>query len=153
MKGKQIICAVFLACTGAAGWASDLYFGGYGDTNSQWTGYSAEQSTIGLTNWVAYTLGQPGKIAKAPATFFRTGTNTWSTVFDEHVFRTNGTVCGLAKHDLTVRGIQYGRAISIQDGQITITLNKISEDELKRIQKGRPNQAPERAPKLADPLR
>ena len=154
MKEELIICAVFLVSAGAAAWAGDLYFGGYGDTNSQWRGYSVEQSTTGLTNWVAYTLGKPGKITKAPATFFRTGTNTWSATFNEHVFRTNGTVYGLATHDLTVRDIQEGRAMSIQDGRITLTLSKIAEDEMKCIQKVRPNNAPEgMARKLAAPRR
>lgn len=154
MNGQRIICAVFFAGTCAAAWASNLYFGGYGDVNTQWTGYSVEQTTTGLTNWVAYTLGKPGKIAKAPASFFRTGTNTWSAVFDEHVFKTNGTVYGLANHDLTVLDIQKERAMSLQDGQITLTLSRISADELKCMQEGRSSQAPEGpARKLAVPHR
>lgn len=139
MEGKRTVIAVLLAGLGVGAWAGDFYFGGYGDTKSQWTGYSVEESPTGLTNWVAYTLAQPGKIAKAPATFQRTSTNTWSAMFDEHVFRTNGTAYGLAKHDLVVCDIQAGRSIEVHDGQVNVLLTKVAEGDLKRIQNGRPN--------------
>ena len=154
MKRKRTVIAVLLAGLGVGAWAGDFYFGGYGDIKSQWTGYSVEELPTGLTNWVAYTLSQPDKITRVPATFQRTGANTWSAMFDEHVFRTNGTVYGLAKHNLSVCDIQAGRTIVVQDGQINLALSMVAEKELIRIQNGYPNKAPEgTARKLADPRR
>lgn len=139
-------------CAGT--WAGDFYFGGYGDTNSRWTGYSVEASSVGLTNWVAYTLKQPGNIAEAPATFHRTSTNAWSAIFEEHVFNTNGSAYGLAKHELTVCDNQPVGIIVVRDGQTDLILNKVPENELKRIQTGRSNQVPEgTARKIAAPRR
>src|SRR5512142_2625165 len=86
MTGERGVIAALLILLVAPAWAADLYFGGYGDTNWHWTGYSVEQSNMVLTNWVAYTLSRPGKIAKAPATFHRISTNGWSAIFDEYLF-------------------------------------------------------------------
>ena len=142
---KHIGSFVVVVSTFCALWAcaGDIYFGGLGDTNTHWTGYSVQQSTNGLTNWVAYTLERPGKITKAPATFHRTHTNEWSAVFDEHVFTTNGGLIGLAGHKLSVLSVDPGGTITIQDGRDSISLNKVSADKLKQIETGRPNNTPE----------
>jgi hypothetical protein len=125
--------------------AGDVYFGGHGETNWHWTGYSVVLESDGLTNWVAYTIDRSGKITKAPATFHRTHTNEWSAMFDEHVFTTNGRLIGLAGHKLVVLGVDSGRAITIQDGRDKIRLNKISAGGLKELEMetGRPNNTPE----------
>ncbi|MEI7437398.1 MAG: hypothetical protein WCL16_11415 [bacterium] len=143
MKRKRIALAVLLVGVAACAWAGDLYFGGHGDTNSHWTGYSVALASDGLTNWVAYTLDRPGKTTKAPATFHRTDTNEWSAIFDEHVFTTNGGLIGLAGHKLVVLGVDPGGSLTIQDGTEKVTLQKITADELKRIEKGRPNKPSE----------
>lgn len=146
MIKRQILLAIALISHGAQVWAGDFYFGGYGDIKHQWTGYSVKQTKSGLTNWIAYTLAEPGKITIAPATFHQNHTNTWSAIFDEHVFGTNGTGYGLSAHNLTVRNIQEGRAITLQDGQTNVTLKILSETELSRIQNGSPNQAMHQQP-------
>ncbi len=142
---KRIGPFVTLVSTFFALWAcaDDVYFGGHGDINTHWTGYSVHQSTNGLTNWVAYTLERPGKITKAPATFHRTHTNEWSAIFDEHVFTTNGGLIGLAGHKLVVLGVDPSGTITIQDGRDRVRLNKVSADELKQMETGRPNNTPE----------
>lgn len=143
MKSVGPLVAAVSSFLGLWACADDVYFGGHGDTNTHWTGYSVVLSSDGLTNWVAYTLASPGKITKAPATFHKTHTNEWSATFDEHVFTTNGGLIGLAGHNLVVLDDDSSGTITIQDGPDKVKLKKISADQLKRIEKGGPNNTPD----------
>ena len=163
MTGRTTAIGFLFLAAATCGGEEPFYFGGYGDTNRHWTGCSVEDTQRGLTNWCAYTLKARGVIGKAPASYTSTGSNTWSMIFDEHVFTTNnaGTVAwflpmyALARHDLRVVGVVPKTRISIVDGTNKVTLNIMAAEELKRVtQRGAPNQAPEdTARQLADPHR
>ncbi len=133
--------ALALAC--AQSQADDVYFGGHGDTGSQWTGYSVQLSAAGLTNWTAYTLSRRGGIQRAPATVHTAGTNKWSLIFDEHIFTGNTQAYGLAKHELVVIRVKVGESVTVQDGLTELILKRMSPEQLKRVEKGGPNQAAE----------
>lgn len=161
MSALKTIAGLFLLAAVPCGRAEEVYFGGHGDTNRHWTGYSVQVTPHGLTNWCAYTLSERGVIGKAPASSFSSGSNMWFMIFDEHVFTTNhvGTAAwflpmyALTRHELRVVDVVPRTRINIVDGTNRVTLALISDDKLQQItQRGAPNQVPEVTPrKLGEP--
>jgi hypothetical protein len=132
----SVLLSLALVCLPAR--AGDLYFGGFGDTNTHWVGYRVSATTNAFS-WTAYTLdpAKRGSIKIAPATFSAAGTNTWTAVFEEYVLRKNAEVVGLARHDLRIISRRNPQSIQIQDGKDTLKLFKMSPDDLAALKAGR----------------
>lgn len=148
---RYLLCApactlAFLLLAGMAAQGADFYFGGTGDTNSNWVGYRVCVATNSFT-WTAYTLdlGRRGRIQVAPATFTRVGSNTWTAVFDEQVRRGNSEVYGLAQHEIEISIGSDRQSIRVRDGKEAFDLLKMSRDALRDLDSGRiPNPGKQR---------
>ena len=142
---KYLFAALAYASACVIAHADDVYFGGLGNTNRQWTGYSVQLSDYGLTNWATYILVERGIIGEAPASFHQVSNNFWKVIFDDHIYITNNIVTvaeslpmyALVMHNLHILEVTPGVTIRLLDETNELSLVRMSPADLRHIKDGK----------------